>query len=361
MDLTNASLALRPRRPYRSGVPFDPIRGQPTAVETLTRALNSGVVHHAYRFEGLAGVGKGMAAVALAQALLCVGGDPLGCGSCDACRRAATLSEDPEVPLHPDVIYLGRGLYSADVIGKKENQEISVEQIRRLVLSRANYGPHEGRAQIFVVWAADELSNSAANALLKTLEEPRPRTHFVLITSRPDKLLDTIRSRSLPVRFGPLGQEELVAILRERGVDEARIPEAVELAGGSASAALEAADEELSSRRTEFVATVMKAIDAPDMGDAIRLAESVDRDRRRLIDDLRALAAALARRVRTTIEVEPLRAEMDARRYELVLDAIDSVERNGSANLVVAGLVGSLRHAIQRRPGEKPPVIQPRR
>ncbi|MEQ9325532.1 MAG: DNA polymerase III subunit [Polyangiaceae bacterium] len=343
-------------------MPFDAIRGQTTAVETLTRALKSGVVHHAYRFEGIDGVGKGMAAVAFAQALLCTGGDPLGCGRCDPCRRAAQLNEDdPKVPLHPDVIYLGRGLYPSDIIGKKETQEMSVEQVRRLVLSRAAYSPHEGRAQIFIVWGADELSNSAANALLKTLEEPRPSTHFVLITSRPDRLFDMIRSRSLPVRFGPLGEDDLAAILRERGVDAARIAGAVEMAAGSASAALEAGDEELSARRSEFVSTVMKALGAPDMGDAIRLAESVDRDRRALTDDLRALAAALSRRVRNDVTSDPEQAEKDARRYELVLDAIDSVERNGSASLVVASLVGSLRHAVQRRPGDKPPIVVPRR
>jgi DNA polymerase-3 subunit delta' len=360
--LSVAVLAPGARRPYFSDVPFAPIRGQATAVETLTRALRSGLVHHAYRFEGLEGVGKGMAAVALAQALLCTGGDPLGCGACDACRRVAQLSDgQPEVPLHPDVIYLGRGLYPADIIGKKENREISVEQIRRVVLSRAAFGPHEGRAQVFIVWGADELSISAANALLKTLEEPRPSTHFVLVTSRPEKLIDTIRSRSLPVRFGPLPEDDVVAILRDRGVDEARIGQAVEMAAGSASSALEAADQELSEARAEFVSSVMQALDAPDMGDAIRLAESVDRDRERLIEDLRALAAALSRRVRRQVTAEPREAERSARRYELVLDAIDSVERNGSANLVVAGLVASLRHATQRRPGDKPPIVVARR
>ncbi|HHH27845.1 MAG TPA: DNA polymerase III subunit delta' [Polyangiaceae bacterium] len=343
-------------------MPFDSIRGQTTAVETLTRALKSGVVHHAYRFEGLDGVGKGMAATAFAQAMLCTGGDPLGCGRCDACRRVARVNEDdPRVPLHPDVIYLGRALYPSDIIGKKEAKEISVEQVRRLVLSRAAYAPHEGPAQIFIVWGADELSNSAANALLKTLEEPRSSTHFVLITSRPDKLLDTIRSRSLPVRFGPLGEDDLSEILRERGIEAPRIAEAVEIAGGSASVALEAADEELSARRTKFVATVMKALDAPDMGDAIRLAESVDSDRRALTDDLRALAAALSRRVRREVASDPAAAERNARRYELVLDAIDSVERNGSASLVIASLVGSLRHTVQRRPGDKPPIVLTRR
>src|SRR5262245_55689940 len=70
------------------GMGFDHVLGQPTAVATLVRALEAGVVHHAYRFEGPAGVGKELAALAFARALLCEGGDRLGCGRCEACRRA---------------------------------------------------------------------------------------------------------------------------------------------------------------------------------------------------------------------------------------------------------------------------------
>src|SRR5690606_3322038 len=130
--------------------------------------------------------------------LVCVGGDRLGCGACDACRRAAlTADAEPPAPLHPDVVIVARGFYPPDTIGgKKEANEISVEQIRRVVLSRASYAPHEGRATVFIVRDAEQLSVSAANALLKTLEEPRPSTYFVLLTARGDKLLDTIRSRS---------------------------------------------------------------------------------------------------------------------------------------------------------------------
>jgi DNA polymerase III subunit delta' len=343
-------------------VPFDHIRGQKTAIETLTRALRGDLVHHAYRFEGTRGVGKSMAATALAQALLCTAGEPLGCGRCDACRRASQLSEiEPKVPLHPDVVMIGCGLYPAEIIGKKENQEISVNQIRRLVLSRAAYAPHEGRAQIFIVQEADQLSIGAANALLKILEEPRASTHFVLLTDRPDKLLDTIRSRSLPVRFGPLADDVLADILRDRAVDVSRIDAAIGMANGSAASALEAADDEVSTARTDFVDAVARALDAPDMGDAVRFAESVDRDRRKLIDDLLALAAAFAQRMRAQVRDDPAAAERTAARYGLVLDAIDSVERNGANGLVVAGLIASLRKARQRRPGTKPPIVVTRR
>ncbi|HEV8550435.1 MAG TPA: DNA polymerase III subunit delta', partial [Polyangiaceae bacterium] len=187
-------------------VPFADVLGQEPAVRTLERALAAGKVHHAYRFEGPAGVGKELLAFALAQTLVCERGGAAACGQCSACRRAVSLSgEEPRVPLHPDVVLLGRGLYRSVLgSGASEATGISVEQVRRIVLARVGFPPHEGRALVFIVRDADEITVQAANALLKTLEEPHARTHFILLTSRPSRLLDTIRSRSLPVRFAPL-------------------------------------------------------------------------------------------------------------------------------------------------------------
>lgn len=343
-----------------SYVPFDSIRGQKTAIDTLKRALGSGLVHHAYRFQGPAGVGKELTAVALAQALLCES-DPLGCGVCRACRRAAQRGDtEPIVPLHPDVVLIGRGIYPPDTIGgKKEAKEISVEQVRRVILSRAHYAPHEGKAQLFIIRDAEQLSISAANALLKTLEEPRPHTHFVLLTSSPERLLDTIRSRSLPVRFGPLSATDVAAILRDNGVDGERIEDAVELSGGSAEVALAAAEE--GSERAHFVRDVLRAVASPHLSEAVHFAESLNRKRPQLIDDLRALAGAYARRVRQIVGTDVDAAELDARRHELVLDAIDSVERNGAPSLAITSLVASLHHGFANRPGTKPPIVLQRR
>src|SRR5687767_11606133 len=91
---------------------FGDILGQAPAVETLRRALAAGRLHHAYRFEGPRGVGKELAAFALAQALVCEVDGAAGCGKCGACRRAVTFTtEEPHVPLHPDVVVVERGLY----------------------------------------------------------------------------------------------------------------------------------------------------------------------------------------------------------------------------------------------------------
>jgi DNA polymerase-3 subunit delta' len=330
-------------------VPFSHILAQETAIGTLVRALRSGRVHHAYRFEGPDGVGKELAAFALAQALVCAGGDPLGCGACSACRRAVTIAdEEPHAPLHPDVSLIERGLYPPEVIGRKskEASEISVDQIRVLVLARASYSPHEGRARVYIIRRAEELSTSAANALLKILEEPRQGTHFILLSSRGDRLLNTIRSRTLPIRFAPLPDAVIKRILEARGLTGRDL--AVELAAGSASAAIELATDEENASRDEFVSRMLAAAEARDLGPAVEIAESRDRDKGELQRDLRALGAALARASRLSVETAPEKSATAAFRYEAVARAITRLERNASPTLALVSLIADLRETPAR-------------
>ena len=103
----------------------------------------------------------------------------------------------------------------SSTVGRRapETQHLSIDQVRALVLARAAFPPLEGRAKVFIVRRAEELSSAAANALLKTLEEPGPRTHFVLLSAVADSLLPTIRSRTQRVRFGPLPDEVVAELL----------------------------------------------------------------------------------------------------------------------------------------------------
>lgn len=331
-------------------MPFSHILGQDAAIATLTAALDRGRVHHAYRFEGPDGTGKEMAAFALAQALVCVGGDPHGCGRCDACARAVKLADDePHVPVHPDVKIVERGLYAPEVIRKDpptpERVEISVAQIRTIVLQHAAYPPHEGRARVFIVRRAEELSVSAANSILKTLEEPRQGTHFILISARPDRLLNTIRSRTLPVRFGPLPDEVVRGVLEARGVPEDRRQISIDLAAGSASLALELADDERTRERDAFVSSVLGAVDARDLGAAVALSEGGERDKLALREDLRALGAVLAQKSREEVARAPGAALIAAKRYDAVARAVISLERNASPGLTMITLVQEMRAA----------------
>jgi DNA polymerase III subunit delta' len=337
---------------------FASILGQDAAVATLRRALASRRVHHAYRFEGPDGVGKEKTAFALAQALVCEtrGDGTDACGTCPACKRAVTFSTTaPCVPAHPDVLVVERGLYPPAVLGRsrEETQDISVDQIRRVVVAPLAYPPHEGRARIIIVRRADELSISAGNALLKTLEEPPALTHFVLITSNGRELLDTIRSRTLLLRFGALGDGPLRAILQKNGLSGPPLERALELGAGSASAALASADPDAFQDREAFVDAVLAALEADDFGGALALSAAKDRDKDLLRERLLAVAARLAARAR--------RGEDDAgraaERFEIVGTALLELERNASPALLLESMISRMRAATgYKAPGAEIPV-----
>jgi len=324
-----------------------PILGQDTAIQTLERALRAGRLHHALRFEGPLGVGKETTAWRLAQALVCSSGDPLGCEVCSACERAVARSaEPPAVSLHPDVLLVERGLYPPALLGgKAEATGISVEQIRSIVLPRMGFPPHEGRALVVIVRDADELTVSAANALLKTLEEPPARTHFILLTTRPGRLLSTIQSRTLSVRFGPLPLAELTQLMALEGLP----PELAPLAGGSLHRARQLAEPEGRAARDAFVQAADEAISAEHDQAALAFADQRPEGREELLLALGHLASAYAERARSS--EDPL---LYARFFELCERSIVEVESNASPGLALEALLLRLRSAARGAPLAQP-------
>ena len=326
-------------------MPFSRVLAQQAAVDALERALRRGRVHHAYRFEGPQGVGKELAAFALAQALVCEGGDPLGCGQCRACVRAVSLNpEEPMVPLHPDVLLVARGLYPPALLGTThpEVSSIGIEQIRRIVLSRAGYPPHEGRAVVCIVRDADELSLQAANALLKSIEEPGDRMHYVLLTSRPDRLPDTVRSRTLAVRFGPLPDSVVADLLEQHGAPRSVAP----FAQGSMSLGLQLADPTRMQQREAFVHTLLQALDAEDLASALEALETKSLARDKLREKLDYLAYAVAARAKESLGTDVEEAERCSRRFSIVLEAVRELDRFVQPALVLEALVTRLRRAV---------------
>jgi len=164
--------------------------GQERAVAQLCRSIERGRVPHAYLFSGPPGAPMLDAALALALALSCERAPGDGCEGepqtmCVACAKIMA-------GIHPDVVTLAR---------EGAAQIVPIESVRNQVIARIAFPPHEGAIRMFIVEEATSLAPPAANALLKTLEEPPGRTLFVLCTTAPDQLLPTIRSRCQRVRF----------------------------------------------------------------------------------------------------------------------------------------------------------------
>jgi DNA polymerase III subunit delta' len=336
--------------PRTSPSALSSVLAQETSIATLRRALGSDRVHHAYLFDGPDGVGKELAAFGLAQGLVCEQrGVSLpkddACGACGACLRALPKKETRR-PVHPDVVVLERGLYDPTSIGRRtqELQDISIDQVRTLVLARAAFAPHEGRAKVFIVRRADELSTPAANALLKTLEEPNRKTHFILLSAQSDSLLPTIRSRTQRVRFAALPDAIVTKLLTSRGIDAFRAQEIARLSGGSMGSALGLADDEESAARERFVARALAAIEATSLGPALELAEEAKKEKAELPTRLAALATALAvRACAKAAELGAREADAAGLRYQLALTAMRQLEGNASAQLVVESMMVKMR------------------
>lgn len=243
---------------------FQEILGQEDAVLVLSRSLENDRLAHAYVFSGPDGVGKALTAFALAGALLCSEG-PEGpraanraCGACPACRKVAARS-------HPDLIIL-------EVLPDKK--EISIDQVRD-AQSAVSLRAYEGRKKVLIVNAADRLNSSAANAFLKTLEEPPEDTIIVLVTSQPHLLIPTIRSRCQEVRFRPLGDETIARFLVERkGHDRARAAMLAAVSGGSLGKALAGEPGEAAARRDSAIDVLLRVAAEP-MEERTTLAEGL--------------------------------------------------------------------------------------
>lgn len=323
-------------------MPLRDVLGQPHAIETLRRGLARGKLHHALLFAGPDGVGKELTAFALASAIVCTSAPGEGCGTCAACHRATTLSSSaPAVPLHPDVVIVGRGLYPKEVLGRStdEKTDISVDQIRRVVLAKVNLPPHEAPQRIVIVRAADEMSVGAANALLKTLEEPPPHTRFVLLTAKPGELLPTIRSRTQLVRFAPLTDELVERILLARGIEAGAAARIAPLAGGSVEAALALADPRASEARTAAIDALRRAVSSPtsELVEATSAYANTGDARVELRDHLVALAAEEAGEVRRLVlEGAPPRAVARAlARRDAAVALIEDLEKNANVPLAL--------------------------
>lgn len=215
-------------------VPFSDLIGHAPVIALLRKSVAARRVPQSLIFAGPDGVGKRAVAVALAQAINCPhpqDGD--ACGTCSACRRIAKGQ-------HADVVLLDQG----------GEASIKIQALRERVLDQVGYRPFEGAKRVFIIDPADEMTEQAQDALLKTLEEPPSSAILILVTAYPDTLLSTIRSRCRRVRFGGLSEREVERILVEREkVDVASARRRSAASQGSVGRALTIEEDEFEDDR----------------------------------------------------------------------------------------------------------------
>jgi DNA polymerase III subunit delta' len=191
---------------------FRDIVGHERALDFLRRAIASGRSGASLIFHGPEGVGRRATALALAQALNCVEEPGEGCGRCSVCRRIARVDRGriEEGPHKGDA---REYTHHADVhLAVPGKEEIRIDEIRS-IRENAQRKPFEGRRSVFIIDPAERMTPEAANALLKTLEEPPPTSCLILLATDPDALLPTVRSRCRLVPFHPLPLSKVAAHL----------------------------------------------------------------------------------------------------------------------------------------------------
>ena len=241
---------------------------QPRIRDLLISMVEANRTTHAYLFSGPKGAGKLDMACAFAQALVCA---DQGCGRCIDCKKALLRN-------HPDI----------QIITPKGTQGYLIEQIREVVTS-ATRAPIQAQRKVFILEDVEQLGTSAANAFLKTLEEPSPRVTLILLTSHQDSVLPTILSRCQVVSFPAIPEADLIAEVVQKtqcAPDIARI--AVNVCAGSLelTEAFCTSDDLQQMRRN--VLDALEALQESDDWGTLKLSAGLATGGESLIEELQA-------------------------------------------------------------------------
>jgi DNA polymerase-3 subunit delta' len=326
-------------------MPFRTLAGHRRIRALLGRAVAQDTVPPSLILAGPRGVGKRRAAQALAEVLNCAAPvtDEAGvdaCGTCAQCRRIGRGT-------HPDVIVIEPG----------DTGAIKIEQVRD-VIDRAAYRPFEGRRRVVIIDDADAMASSPQSALLKTLEEPPSASVFLLISSTPDALLATVRSRCPRLRFGPLSASEVAGVLvRDHGYAEAEARAVAAGADGSVGQALTASSVDVVGARNAAEQLLVRITKLSDPGSRLALVKDLAGGKGAPAADRTALAACLTALLSLLRDVSVLASRADRRvlaHADLEADLARLTAGWGSSRILRAfAAVDRALYALDRNAGAK--------
>ncbi len=348
-------------------MPWQGLLGHDDVVDRFRRILARGRLASTFLFVGPDGIGKRTFAMKLAQALLCVGqgeerheADLEPCGHCESCVQAAAGT-------HPDILTVAKPAEKSELpvalfVGTKE------KRMQEGLCHDLSLKPFFGRRRVAVIDDADYLNEEGANCLLKTLEEPPPRSLLILVGTSLERQLPTIRSRCQIVRFAPLEANVIAELLlaEEATADRALAERLAAWSEGSLARARNLADPELWKFRQVLLARLSEA----DV-DSVRLADAVSkfvdeagtdafRRRNRLrqvigfaVEFYRQLARSLSgAHVEGDVETEQAiaaavrtfggDAETAADRLDRCLEALGHVDRNANQAALINAWIDEL-------------------
>ena len=278
---------------------FRDIIGQEATKRQLRQAVREGRIPHAQLFTGIAGIGKLQLALAYAQYLNCPHRtEEDSCGTCPTCLQYQHLQ-------HPDLhfvfpivgsdevcdnflepwrkIILEQHYFDLDdwheALGIENKQSMIYEKESGEILHKLSLKAYGDGYKIMIIWQPEKMNASSANKLLKILEEPAPKTVFILVSEHPERLLSTIQSRVQTVLVPRLETETIAAALQQKGIASAQAHDIARIANGSYLAALKKANETAENQQelSDFIALFRDAYTVGVLQDPQKKYDSLKR------------------------------------------------------------------------------------